>query len=359
MRRKTVTKTLVPYLEEQRFRAIIEKSFDVIVLLDRKGKILYASPSIVRLFGRDYDEFIGVTSFTFIHRSDLPKVLKHVGWLLLHPSQSVSAEFRIRHKNGSWRWVIATGTNFLKDKEIQALVVNFHDITERKELEERKDEFISIASHELKTPITALKGYVQILKTRYKTLDPFFTNALDRIEEQTQRLTGLVSDLLDVSKIQEGKLHLKKDHILIDTLIQDVVSDIRQTASTHKILLRKQAKTKVYIDKDRITQVLVNLITNAIKYSPNNSQIFVQSQKKKDFVVIHIRDQGKGIAEKNLPKVFERFFQETQSENHTSGLGLGLYICSIIIKHHGGTIWVDSKKGKGTTFSFSLPTEKA
>lgn len=358
MRKRTVTKTLVPYLEEQRFRAIIEKSFDVIVLLDRKGKILYASPSIIRLFGRDYDEFIGITSFTFIHRADLPKVLKHVGWLLLHPSKSVSAEFRIRHKNGSWRWVIATGTNFLKEKDIQALVVNFHDITERKELEERKDEFISIASHELKTPITALKGYVQILKNRYKTLDPFFTTILERIEEQTDRLTGLVSDLLDVSKIQEGKLHLRKDHILIDTLVQNVITDIRQTATTHKILLQKQAKTLVFADKNRITQVLVNLITNAIKYSPKNSHILIQTQKRKDFIVVRISDQGRGIAEKNLSKVFDRFFQETQSENHTSGLGLGLYICSTIIKHHGGTIWVDSKKGKGTTFSFSLPLEK-
>lgn len=236
---------------------------------------------------------------------------------------------------------------------------------ERKRLEERKDEFISMASHELKTPITTIKGYTQILNqllkdgsgsvAKYKRLLTF----VGKMDEQLNRLTELVNDLLDVSKIQAGKLQLKKEKVDINDLTKDVVSDIQMISQNHQIIFKKNTdNSKVLADKHLIAEVLINLISNAIKYSPKADKVIVQTKKESGSLVVSVQDFGIGISEKDQAKIFERFFQASNKIRESfSGLGLGLYICSEIISRHKGTIWVNSIKGKGSTISFSLPNE--
>lgn len=230
--------------------------------------------------------------------------------------------------------------------------------SEKKELEERKDEFISVASHELKTPLTTIKGYTQILKqTISKSSSEKLFSYLGKMEEQINRLTKLVNDLLNVSKIQAGKLSLQKARFDINELVKDIILDMQLSNKKYHILFEGKSKMeKVWADKIRISEVLINLISNAIKYSPKANKIVVRTSPNNNQVVISIQDFGIGISKKDKDRIFQRFFQaETRIRQSFQGLGLGLYISSEIIKSHRGQIWIDSIKGKGTTVSFSLP----
>lgn len=230
---------------------------------------------------------------------------------------------------------------------------------EKDRFEQRKDEFISVASHELKTPITTIKGYTQILNKLLKGKNKNLLAYTAKMEEQLNRLTKLVNDLLDVSKIQTGKLELQREKVKIDDLIKDVTRDIQMT-SNHQIIFKKNGRLpRAWVDKYLISQVLINLISNAIKYSPKANKVFVRSLLDED-IIISVQDFGIGISAKDKEKIFERFYQaDTRIRQSFQGLGLGLYISYEIIKSHGGNMWVESVKGKGSTLSFSLPTKRS
>lgn len=232
--------------------------------------------------------------------------------------------------------------------------------SERKELEERKNEFISIASHELKTPITSIKGYIQILRQFLKeSQNEKLLSYAGKMDQQIDRLTKLVNDLLDVSKIQSGKLELQLEETDLNELIEDTITDL-QLVNKHKIIFEKGEKQLLtLIDKYQISEVLINLISNAIKYSPKSDKVIVRATSKKDSVVTSIEDFGIGISKKDQEKVFRKFFRvDNRIRQSFSGLGLGLYISSEIVKHHQGDIWISSVKGRGTTVSFKLPMIK-
>ena len=231
------------------------------------------------------------------------------------------------------------------------------DISERKELDRRKDEFISMASHELKTPVTSLKGFLSLFQRRLATQDDEKAlHYLARMDAQVQRLTKLVNDLLDVSKIQTGQLVYREECFDVDALVQEIVENVQGTTQTHHLLLEGQTQAEVFGDRDRIGQVLTNLLNNAIKYSPQADTVLVRVAKDHDQVVVSVQDFGIGIAKDHQNKIFERFCQVTDREEKTyPGLGIGLYISCEIVKRHGGQLWVESKKGEGATFHFTLP----
>lgn len=217
-----------------------------------------------------------------------------------------------------------------------------------------RDDFISIASHELKTPITSIKGYIQILLGQ--GLGEKSNYFVSRLDEQVNRLIELVNDLLDVSKIQSGKLELNKEKISLNNLIKETLSDVESLLGDHKIEFKEEKDVKVYVDKFRLSQVLINLLTNAIKYSPKTQKIFVKTSFFKGNVQIKIQDFGIGISQINLKKIFEPFYQaDTKVRQSFGGLGLGLHISHEIIKRHGGDILVESEKGVGSTFTVVLP----
>ena len=220
-----------------------------------------------------------------------------------------------------------------------------------------EEEFLSIASHELKTPITSINAFIEILLQSFpETKDKQTNYFLVRTKFQVQRLITLISELLDVTKIKAGKLDLHFSQVRVNYLIDELIEDYSSTYSSHKIIKNEIAPVFVKCDKNRIEQVLSNILSNAIKYSPGADKIFLTLSQNETFIQFEIQDFGIGIAEKNMTKVFDRFFREHSGDSGMlSSLGLGLYICADIIKRHNGKIWVESTVGKGTSFYFTLP----
>ncbi len=223
---------------------------------------------------------------------------------------------------------------------------------------EMRDEFLSIASHELRTPLTSIKAFIQILCRQFENKKQSSTyRYLEKTQQHIDRLTGLINDLLDVTRIQAGKLMLHKTEFDIDNLMTEVIEDNQAITTTHTILKKNTIHQKISADRNRLHQVLENLLMNAIKYSPQSNKVIVKTEVKRRNVIVSIQDFGLGIPKHQLSRVFERFFrgQGQTSDQFLSGVGLGLYISSEIIKRHKGQIGVESKVGKGSTFYFSLP----
>lgn len=228
------------------------------------------------------------------------------------------------------------------------------------DLSRLKDEFLSIASHELRTPVTSIKGYTQLARTLIrendlKTSEEYLEIALDQID----RMSRLILELLDVSRIETGRLEIRREEMRWSDFVRDVVQHHHTASKNRRFYLNLPAASKtVEGDRDRLEQVLGNLLENAVKYSPDGSEIFVDVRDETDRVVTAIRDKGIGIPADELGQVFERFHRGRQvSSTNYGGLGLGLYISKQIVERHNGTIWVESREGSGTTFYFSLPVQ--
>ncbi len=246
-------------------------------------------------------------------------------------------------------------------KEIAALqqraVCLEAEIKERKKLEKQKDEFIAVASHELKTPVTSVKAYTQILKTIFEQKnDKDAAILLSKMNGQINKLTHLITDLLDVTKIESGKITFNERKFDINILIREVVDEMQKMTSKHTIVAYTRGKASVYGDRERIGQVITNLLSNAIKYSQHATSIVVESSATDNKITVRVTDFGIGIQETAQNKLFNRFYRvEGNGENTYPGLGLGLYISREIISRHNGKIWMESVKGEGSTFYFSLP----
>ncbi|MGB4398500.1 MAG: HAMP domain-containing sensor histidine kinase [Daejeonella sp.] len=225
---------------------------------------------------------------------------------------------------------------------------------EIEELMKKKDEFMNVASHELKTPITNMKGYLQILKKAIMKENGSSVDLLDKADNQVNKLTGLVNDLLDVTKIQAGQMIYHFSDLDISTVLTDVVSQSQFALHTHKITIENNPAIIVRGEKSRLEQVLTNLLSNAVKYSPNNDIIILNTVLIGDVVRISVKDFGIGIPAENQKHIFNKFYRGKESSQQFSGLGLGLYISSEIIRRHGGTIGVSSDTG-GSEFYFFLP----
>ena len=246
----------------------------------------------------------------------------------------------------------------------QAVLSVVHDLNggtdscaERKQAEQRKDELISMISHELKTPVTGIKGFTQVLYSRFKKRDDEETlHFLSRMDAQINKLTRLINDLLDISKMNVGKLRFAEEVFDLDTLIQETVENLQAVTPTYTLRIERRARAQVFGDRDRIGQVLLNLLTNALKYSPEAEVVRIHAFCEGDHAVVSVQDFGIGIAEAHHQKIFERFYQVTDPVEKTyPGLGIGLYLSNEIISRHSGRMWVESQRGKGATFSFSLP----
>lgn len=227
----------------------------------------------------------------------------------------------------------------------------------KRQTDKQKDDFIGFASHELKNPLAAIQGNAQILQRTINNLKKKqVMDIANSINDQAKRATYLINELLDITKIESGKLTFHKEKFYLFDLLDSIVKEQKLIYITHKIILKGKTRKKVFCDKYRISQVIVNLITNAIKYSPNANKIVVSIKNNRREVVVSVQDFGKGITKDNVKKVFEAYFREGAVSHGTiQGLGLGLYISQEIAKKHNGRLWVESTEGKGSTFYLSLP----
>ncbi|WP_286858241.1 MULTISPECIES: hybrid sensor histidine kinase/response regulator [Sphingobacterium] len=238
-------------------------------------------------------------------------------------------------------------------------VGTFTDIDAQKKAEQEKDEFLSIASHELKTPLTSIKAYMQLLD-RKLSLDKNCPEAkyVGRVQDQVGKLNSLITDLLDLSKIDNGKLRINKKVFSLERMVQNAIDSIVQTHDQSNMELYRQGDISglmVYGDEIRLEQVLVNFLTNAYKYAAGTEKVIVDCSVMTDVVKVSVIDFGIGIPENKLSEVFDKFYRVEETSFDFQGLGIGLYICSEIIRSHQGTIAVESSAGKGSTFYFTLP----
>lgn len=306
--------------------------------------------------GLSFEESKGKGWQSVIHPEDLPETI--VEWQTsIREGVPFKREDRKRSKGGLYRWHLAHALPFKDtDGKILAWFGVCTDIEDQKKDMEKKDEFISMASHELKTPVTSLKVFTEILlmdaenKANKKEL-----SMLEKMDKQINKLTRLIGDLLDVSKANSGQLNYDYEKTDFNDLVKDSVN-ILQLTTTHKLELDLLPTEYVIADKNRLSQVITNLVSNAIKYSPNADKVVIYTEKTKDEIKLCVQDFGIGIPLPEQPKLFSRFFRV--SENTYPGLGLGLYICKEIIKRHSGLMSFKSEAGKGSTFCFSIPFQK-
>jgi PAS domain S-box-containing protein len=275
------------------------------------------------------------------------------------------SEYRLRRYDGQYRWIADNCVPRLSPSgEFAGFISACIDIDDQKRLEQRKDDFIKMASHELKTPITSIKGYVQLLLVIYEEMNDEKLSAskgtvkssLSTVSKQITKLTRLISDLLDMSRIETGKLDLNYSEFDPVLLVEETVQDIRHTSSRHNIIIHNEFEGTLEADRDRIAQVLINLLTNAIKYSPSSDTIDVFIRGDNNSIAFSVADYGIGINKTEQVRIFERFYRvEGKNELTYPGFGIGLFIASEIVQRHQGTIQVKSEKDKGSVFTFKLP----
>ena len=345
--------------KEESFRLLVQNSFDIITIFSAEGIIRFQSESVKRVLGYEPTDNIGKNIFVspLIHPDDKGLKINMIKSSLEKPGKDVKAEFRLRHKNGQYRIIEAVCISLVDNPRINGVIANYRDVTEKHSQQAQKDQFIGIASHELKTPVTSIKAYTQVLhEVLLETNQDKAAAMVAKMDNQVDRLTKLIKDLLDVTTINEGQLKLREETYDVNELIKSMCEEVQRTSPKHKIVMSLQPVPLIVGDKERITQVLVNILSNAVKYSPDADKIIVSSKTEEDKVVICVEDFGIGIPKAVQSKIFERFFRVSDpSANTYPGLGLGLFISAEIIKRHGGVLTVQSKKNIGSTFCIVLP----
>ena len=353
------TETKERMIAEERLRLMAESMPQKIYTATPNGDIDYFNPQCMRYTGLPFEAIKEWGWTRFIHEDDLEENLRQ--WRRsLETGEPFYFEHRFRRADGVYCWHMTRAVPMRDaDGAITMWIGSSTDIDEQKQLEQRKNAFISMASHELKTPVTSLKGFTQVLQRRLRKqqdADPQILMFLDRMDAQLRKMTGLISDLLDVSKMQTGVLDIRETIFDLDALVRETVENIQATSATHTIRVEGETRALISGDPDRIGQALVNLLTNAIKYSPGADAVVVHLRADHEQVEVAVRDFGMGIAEEYHERIFEQFYQATDDGEGTfPGLGIGLYIARTLVERHGGRLRVESAIGRGSVFRLTLP----
>jgi PAS domain S-box-containing protein len=346
------------YLESQsRFEAVFEASSLGNKIISSDFKIQQVNPAMVKLLGFETKEEILGTKILDYAPAD-----KHADWMLLqnklwHTNMpSFSLETQLIKKDGSVFWCKVTSILFKDNGETLGYTI-IEDISERYRLQRYKEDFISVASHELKTPLTLLTANLQVMN-RLLQKETVITDKILKLSAKSElfvtKLNGLVSDLLNTTQVEQGMLSLNKTRFKVSKIIDECCNHL-QIDGKHAISYKGDRSIEVFADEHKIEQVLLNLVNNAVKYAPNSADIIIEVGQMPDKVKISVTDKGNGISKKDVPFLFDRYFQVKKDRNYTKGLGLGLYISATIIKQHDGHIGVESEPGNGSTFWFTLP----
>lgn len=348
---------------ESHFRKMADLMPEKVLNTDDKGNAYYFNRQWLSDTGKSQEQLEGRGWQNCIHPDDIDAFL--ISWKCsLTTGKDFEMEFRCKNKNGEYKWHLDRAVPLRSDKgKIKYWISLAIEIQKLKDEEKRKEDFLKMVSHELKTPITSIKGYVQLLLSLLKKDKDILLeslplrSSLERIDVQIVRLSRLISEMLDLSRLEDNKLVFQSRLFNINELVDETIQDIKHSKIGQKISVKHDFRCNINADKDRIGQVLINLVTNSIKYSSNHQPVEVKIEKgKNNCVDVSVKDHGIGIAENDLNKVFNRFYRVTgESEDTYSGFGIGLFLSNEIINRHQGTISVESKISEGSVFTFSLP----
>lgn len=340
---------------QRKEKAIIESAPDVICSIDSDGRFVTANPAVLDHWGYAPEEILGMRFSELIVPEDVQKATEFLD-RIRSEQNSGTIECRIAHKGGhdahmDWavRWSLVD----------QALFCVVHDISERKELEQLKQHFMAMVSHDLRTPLNSVKNFLGMLNTPiYGTLSEKGGVRKQAVELEIDRLNRLIDDLLDLEKLEAGKMELELKPTRIGSLTTLAYEAVRGIAEKKNIEIElPKEEREVNMDCERMIQVLVNLLSNAVKFSPEGSTITVLSELDSHHLKISVQDQGPGLPEGAEKSLFSRFKQFVKGPNAPKGSGLGLAICKEIVAAHGGTIGAESEKNQGSKFWFKIPLD--
>lgn len=321
------------------------------------GEVTFFNQQWLDYSGMNFEDLRDFGYHQMMHPEEIPEFQRRLGEAAAKGA-SLEMEMRFKDINGHYRWHLNIASPILDDKgQITRWVGSTTNIERMKEEEQRKIDFVGIVSHELRSPLTSLNGYVQVLALKArKNGDTTTQGILDKAQRQVGKMRKLITGFLDMARMEAGKIHLDKTCFDMAELIKEAEQESLATVTSHTVYFAPVHHTPVFADEDKIGQVVTNFINNAVKYSPEQSTIQVACVTVGNKIQVSVRDEGMGLAPKDQPHVFDRFYRvESEDMKTTNGFGIGLYLCAEIIQRHEGKIWVESELGKGSTFCFSLP----
>jgi len=363
---------------EQHFKSLIENAPDGVVVIDQSGKFVYGSPNASRHFGYNENEVIGHCGDEYTHPDDLPLVVKAIETIINNPLQKPKVQYRFKRKNGEYRWIETTFTNLISDKAINGIILNFTDVTERKQIledliiakekaeesDQLKTAFLQNMSHEIRTPMNAIMGFSELLLHNLDNKEKLkkFTSI---INQRCSDLLVIINDILDIAKIESGQMQFNEEKVNISILLQELVTifneqKLRLNKSNISIVYNKLNHSPdliIITDRSRLIQIFTNLISNALKFTLEGKIEFGFSFSNEQQIEFYVSDTGIGIPKDKHEVIFERFIQlNTGTSIYSGGNGLGLAITKGLVKKLGGNIRLQSELEKGSTFYFTLKT---
>jgi two-component system, OmpR family, phosphate regulon sensor histidine kinase PhoR len=349
---------------QQRLQSILDTMAEGVGIVDTDGRLIYANPMAQTIFNITEGE-------TGLFSADNPKwqnlhidgspLLDHehpMAVMLATQNAIYDHEIAIQFADKERSYISINAAPLIdQNGKLNGGVVTFTDVTARRKTIQQKDDFISIASHELKTPVTSLKASIQLLERMKDNPSPnMLAKLIDQSGRSLERLNNLINDLLNVNRINHGQLQLRKQQFVVGDMINTSCHHLR-SVGIHRLDVKGDLDLQIYADEQRVDQVIVNFLNNAVKYAPDSRDIIITVEKIGDKTKISVADKGPGVLPEKIPHLFDRYYRADHSGAQFSGLGLGLYISAEIIKRHGGEIGVDSKLGAGSTFWFTLPVQ--
>jgi len=346
---------------ERSYRNLMETMAVAVYTCDMEGRVNFHNDAAVTLWGRKPE--LGVELWCGSHKmytldgSWMPHDQCPAA-VSLKERRAVKAEALVQRPDGKMRHVLVfPRPEYDIHGNIIGLINAVVDITDRKTLERQKDDFMAIVAHELKTPITSIKGYAQVLAMQLSDLGNEEVNQVQRrMEGQINNLINLIEKMLNAARIESGELQFKKEKFDLTLLMNEVVQDVQLSAKAHRLIFTPTTSVFAVGDKAYTAQVIINLLSNAIKYSPKADQVIISIKQENEHSICSIQDFGFGISSDQKSTIFEKYYRvKTENVNRPPGVGLGLYLSAEIIRQMGGAIWVESEINKGSIFSFSLP----
>jgi PAS domain S-box-containing protein len=319
------------------------------------GEVTFFNKQWLDYAGMNFEDLRDFGYLAMMHPDEIPVFQQQLGEAAAK-GMALESELRFKDVNGNYRWHLNIASPILNEKgEITMWVGSTTDIQRIKEEEQRKTDFISMVSHELKTPLTTLLAYLQMLEEKVNSSDDRLSKmSVEQSLKQVRKMTTIINGFLNVSRLESGKMVIDKTVFNMQELLNQVEAETQLMTNPSAVVFHCPHPVPVFADRDKIGQVLNNLISNAIKYSSPGSNIQLICTSDENQVTVAVKDEGVGISAENIKHVFERYFRGHSNE-YIAGFGIGLYLCEEIIKQHNGRIWGESEEGKGSTFYFTLP----
>lgn len=348
------------YQSEQFFRSSFKDAALGMTISKTNGEPLQVNRALCELSGYSEEELLRKSFSEITHPDDLDIERSYVDQLFAGEASAYQLEKRYLHKQDEWIWVLLN-VSLVKDAHgmPQYFLTQIQDISARKDLEDMKDRFVSSVSHELRTPLTSIEGYLDaLLEEEAGPLDEEQREFAEIAYRNAERLKALVGDLLLLSKIESGNLVMRFEAVDVNSLVRDVERELRTVAENKGLLLSLKVEPSLSVEADllRVTQVLSNLVSNAIKFTPSGGSVEIRACRAGDKVIVEVADQGVGIPATEIPQLTERFFRASTA-GAIQGTGLGLAITKEIVQKHRGTLDIESEEGVGSTFRVALPTQ--